>query len=139
MKTRQDDTFDGDTIERRIMMFFLEIERDARKTEAMRAKADPKGNRATRVFDPGVHAGYRYYPVKQKGRPEVRFCYSVNRNAAGYFLVWREVVTRRQVKRDEWDAAANKRVAIAHCRREKRLLEQARADAQAKRSGGGDA
>jgi hypothetical protein len=121
MKTRQDQATQ-DFMNRMVadspslQMLFADFEQKMRESDARNAKADPKRYRRTRVFDEGVHTGYRYFPVREKGRPEVRFCWAVNRNAAGFFLVWRETVTRRQVRRDEFDGIGDKRAAISHAR-----------------------
>lgn len=71
--------------------------------EAEAAKRDPLANKTTRVFDPGVSTNYRYWPAGKNGKGQtVRFCWSVNRNAAGFYLGWREVIGKKQTKRDRW-------------------------------------
>lgn len=54
------------------------------------AEGKAEKHRKTTIMPDG--AGYRYYTGQPdaKGR-EVRWCYSTKRNAAGYFLAWREV------------------------------------------------
>lgn len=83
------------------------------------AKEDPAKYRNCRVFE---DSSYRYYETKNKRGSRVRFCYSTHRNVAGYFLVWREVVTKRQVKRDQWDSTKFKDDAILVCSKRHRKL-----------------
>jgi len=67
------------------------------------AKADPSGHKLTRVFEAGMN--YRYISAEKDGRGRaVRYCWSSHRNVAGYFLGWREVVGKKQTKRDMWSA-----------------------------------
>jgi hypothetical protein len=72
--------------------------------ELKAAKADPLAHKTTRLFEPGVSTSYRYYGGKRNGKNQrVLFCYSVHRNAAGFFLGWREVYMQNgTVKRDQW-------------------------------------
>lgn len=72
--------------------------------EAAAAKANPLANKTTRVFEPGVSTNYRYWgPVKNGKGQKVRFCWSSHRNAAGFFLGWRETWMKNgTVKRDQW-------------------------------------
>jgi hypothetical protein len=92
--------------------------------------AIPKANRSVRVFDPGVDASYRYVAVKAKGRPTtIRFCWTVNRNAAGRFLIFRETVTAKGSRRDRFEPILDKRAAIAACKLYKAELIADRAKA----------
>jgi hypothetical protein len=76
------------------------------------AVADPLAHKLCRIFPYGVSNRYRYYSSRRDGRNrEVRFCWSVNRNAAGFYLGWRELVSKAQVKRDRW-TARRKRCAV---------------------------
>lgn len=83
---------------------WAEMQQSANKREAEQAKADPLTHKTTRVFDPGVSANYRYWgPVKNGKGQKVRFCWSTRRNAAGFFLGWRETWMKNgTVKRDRW-------------------------------------
>jgi hypothetical protein len=74
--------------------------------EAESAKANPLANKTTRVFDAGVSTNYRYWgPVKNGKGQKVRFCWSTHRNAAGFFLGWRETWMKNgTVKRDQWSS-----------------------------------
>lgn len=115
-----------------LQLAFEELERSAREHDVILAKRDPKANRSVRVFDPGVDASYRYVAVKAKGRPTIRFCWTVNRNAAGRFLIFREIVTARGVRRDSFEPILDKRVAISGCKLLKRELIAERAKAEEK-------
>lgn len=83
---------------------WAQLQQDSNKHEAETAKADPLSNKLTRVFDPGVRANYRYWgPVKNGKGQKVRFCWSTRRNAAGFFLGWRETIMKNgTTKRDRW-------------------------------------
>ena len=92
------------------------IARESMRRTAEAAKKDPKANRLTTVFDNDT--SYRYFPTKNKRGTEVRFCYSTKKNVAGYFLVWRETITKKgDGKRDQFDSTKTKKDAIAECRR----------------------
>ena len=80
-----------------------------RESEARAAKADPAKHKLTRVFDAGVSTSYRYWDAGIDGRGRaVIFCWACHRNAAGYFLGWREVSSKQQTKRDMWVARKTK-------------------------------
>jgi hypothetical protein len=96
---------------------FPELDRAEREAELAAARADAKAHALTRVFPPGVPFRYRFFAVPSaRGKPLVRFCYSVHRNAAGFFLLWRESLRRSGLVRDQWDACRDKRSAIWTCR-----------------------
>ena len=88
-----------------------------RERESAAAKRDPFKNKTTRVFDAGVSAAYRYWPAGKNGKGQkVMFCWSTHRNAAGFYLGWREVYMKNgTVKRDRWLARRikNRCAAIA--------------------------
>lgn len=68
-----------------------------------RVKADPQANKLVRLFEKG--SNYRYFSGKDGRGRKVLFCWSTNRNIAGYFLGWREVQSAkgaREWKRDQW-------------------------------------
>jgi hypothetical protein len=116
-----------------LQLMFAEFENDRRRRMQETAKADPKVNRATTVFDAGVAPSYRYWPTKTK--PEIPFCWTVNRNAAGRFLIFRERYNarRRTVKRDQIEAILDKRAAISACKLNRDALDAQRGKARAKR------
>lgn len=87
------------------------------------AKADPEKHKLCTVFEGS--ARYRYFPAGRNGRnQEIRFCYSVERNAAGYFLGWREVIGRKSGRRDQWHASKRK---VDMTNRARRYADEAKA------------
>jgi len=90
-----------------------DLERDRNQRERERAEADPAAHRNSRVME---KAGYRYFSTKNGRGSIVRFCYSTNRNVAGYFIVWREIETKKSIRRDQWDSAKTKADAIWVCK-----------------------
>ncbi len=88
-----------------------------REREAAAAKRNPLKLKTTRVFDAGVSTNYRYWPAPKNGKGQkVWFCWSSHKNAAGFYLGWREVHMKNgTVKRDRWLArrVKNRVAAIA--------------------------
>jgi hypothetical protein len=91
-----------------------DIEKVSQEREEREAKADPVKHRLSKLMVGRLR--YSYFEGKNGRGSRVRFCYSTNRNVAGYFLIWREVVTKRQVKRDQFDSAGSKDGAIRTAR-----------------------
>lgn len=111
-----------------IREILLGMEVDRRETLKKRAQANPKANKLTTVM--AKSANYRYFSGgKNKRGDRIVFCYSCWRNAAGYFLSWREVTYKRvrkdgtAGKRDQWAARkVRKRAAALAKRRAERAL-----------------
>jgi hypothetical protein len=96
---------------------FAEFERIADARELREAQADPEAHKLSRSFS-SSSAAYRYFRAGKDGRGrEVRFAWSSHRNIAGYFLSWREVVGRKETKRDHWSAKKVRKVAKAMARK----------------------
>lgn len=94
-----------------------DIQQAGMQREYEAAKADPQKYRLSRTFPPGVKLNYRYYDGGKNGRgSRVHFCYTTNRNVAGYFIAWRETITAKHVKRDMWTASRSKKTIIARCK-----------------------
>jgi hypothetical protein len=73
-----------------------------------RIKADPVKHKKTLLFDGPMR--WRYWSAKDGRGREVRFCYTTTRNAAGYFLGFREVINKdRTGKRDDFFAHRRKK------------------------------
>ena len=89
-------------IMQRLAPLFAELEQAHCNRISREAKADPLAHKMTRVFEHGT--SYRYWgPVKNGKGQKVRFCWSRHRNAAGFFLGWRETWMKNgTVKRDQW-------------------------------------
>jgi hypothetical protein len=113
---------------------FGEFIEDSRRSELFDVKGYTKAHRWTRVFDPGVPLSYRY--VETASSPKVRFCWTVHRNAAGRFLIFRERATRTRVKRDQIEAILDKRAAIAACKLNRDAVDAGREKRAAKKTGG---
>jgi hypothetical protein len=73
--------------------------------------ADPVKHKLTLQFPEGARMRWLYYEVKGKRGPRVRYCYSTERNLAGYFLAWRETwdPKRRRGKRDQFIASKRRK------------------------------
>ena len=95
-----------------MLKMYADLERIGNDREEREAKADPHGWRKSRLFPKG--ASYRYY----KAGPGLRYCYSVHRNAAGYFLAWRERTMKGgRFTRDQYVPSKIKREVIEHARK----------------------
>jgi len=90
------------------------FEADNRKREEEAAKKDPLAHKHSKVMK---DTSYRYFANTNGRGSRVLFCYSVHRNVAGFFLGWREVHTKKLVKRDMWLSRRVKKRVIAICRR----------------------
>lgn len=102
-----------------------DIQRSGIEIESKRAAADPAANKLSRVMD---NTAYRYWNGGKDGRGRsIRFCWSSHRNVAGYFLGWREVISKKQVKRDRWYARKSRTRCkeIAAARRDVALAKAA--------------
>lgn len=98
-------------IEQALAPLFIEIEQASRKRESEEAKKDPLKYKKTRVFDGS--AGYHYWQTRDGLGRNVRFCYSTHRNAAGFFLGWRETWNKKGGgKRDKWISRRRKKRVV---------------------------
>lgn len=96
------------------------------------AKADPEKHKLTLVFDGPMR--WRYFDAGKDGRGwNVRFCWSTTRNAAGYFLSWREVrppkgsSAKFVMKRDQWIARKARHRCKTMCEKRYDRFKAARA------------
>jgi hypothetical protein len=104
------------SITERLAPMFEELEQAHCRRVSREAKLDPQAHKLTRVFDHG--ANYRYWQTKNGKGQRVLFCYSVHRNAAGYFMGWRETYMKNGfVKRDMWLARRRKKACIEIAKR----------------------
>lgn len=80
----------------------IDLERARQKRELEAIRADPRAHKATLLWSDGKRPNYRYWGDVVNGKGQrVRFCWSTTRNAAGFFMGWRETVRKnRTVKRD---------------------------------------
>jgi hypothetical protein len=89
---------------------WAEIQAEQRSYEAERAREDPVAYKLTTVFPTGSSLNYRFWSVKVRGR-SVRYAYCTERNAAGYFLCWRETINKKGGgKRDLWRASKRRKM-----------------------------
>ena len=93
------------------------------------AAADPEKHKRTRVFPRDGNTNYQFYESKRGPRMKpVRYCYSSGRNAAGYFLTWRErELPSGSWARDQW-VARKKRKACAEMARKRFIALEERRD-----------
>jgi hypothetical protein len=104
-----------DGIEAIISNLWMDIQREYDKERAFRIKADPVGHKKTKYFPADARMSYRFYREKNGRGQEVRYCWSTERNLAGYFLCWREVRGKKTGKRDMWRASKQRQVMKRCC------------------------
>lgn len=84
-----------------------------RKGEILSIKKNPSANKLTRLMGDNP-ANWRWYKAGKDGwGREVRYAWATKRNMAGYFLGWREIVTKEGIKRDQFFAKRVKKKVIA--------------------------
>lgn len=106
------------TFDATLSRIFVDLDQADRRREAEAAQRDPLKHRLTRVFAAGVPANYRYFNAGKDGRGRrIFFCTATHRNAAGFFLTWRQVETETMTKRDQWSARRKKKDAKAIARK----------------------
>jgi hypothetical protein len=98
-----------------ISKLWSDIQAEQNSYEAERARENPVKYKKTRVFPSGASMSYRFYREKNGRGQEVRYCWSTERNAAGYFLCWREVRGKQAGKRDMWRASKQRQVMKRCC------------------------
>lgn len=98
-------------IEQRLARAIRYLERANRESEAEAAKRNPPRHAKTLVMQKGKPASYRYRPDASDRR--VHWCWSCWRNAAGFFLAWREVESPDEIKRDMFGAFRTRKAAKA--------------------------
>jgi hypothetical protein len=109
----------------RLAQMVRRFEDSANKRESDQAKADPKTHKLTRVMEGKYGMRYWWIPCGKDGLGrKVYFCWTKHRNAAGYFLGWRETYSvpkgkqgRQSIKRDQWIARKAKWRAKEVCER----------------------
>ncbi len=111
-----------------------DIQRRSRNAEADRAAATPKKHRLTRVFPRGSGTNYTYWVgskrrLSKRREDRIWFCVSHQRNAAGSFLLWREV-RRYRLKAGQWKLFEGERFDYqwSTSKRELRELAKLKAD-----------
>lgn len=117
----------GFTFPPAVQNFMLEMEIQAIKSRRARVLADPVKHKATLEFPEGARMNSRYCEVRGKREPRVRYCYSTERNLAGYFLGWREVWhDKKGVGRRDQLIASKRRNTVRDKAIERRKAHEAR-------------
>lgn len=83
-----------------------DIQAASRRRELADIKANPEKHRLTRIMSDGSNTGYTYWKasvrrLSKKREDRIRFCVSTHRNAAGNFLLWRQV-DRHKLTKGHW-------------------------------------
>lgn len=95
-----------------------DIEHHRQQDELRKARADPKAHRLSKLIADGKSSNWRYCNAGKDSRGRrIRFCYSCWKNVAGYYLFWREVVTRDRITRDSFASRRTRRECAALARR----------------------
>ena len=112
-------------VEAMLGKMIAEWEQESLRAEEKRIKADPLAHKLTTIFPRG-DSGYLFWEVKSRGR-RYRYCYSTKRNVAGFYLGWREVLGKKNGKRDMWLSRRVRKavaaIALARFKSHKQRLE----------------
>lgn len=113
MTTNLYDTAPPD-IKKLMASMWADIQKMDQASALKKIAADPRGHKLTRYMAAGANTNWRYCPAGKDGRGRtVRFAWACHRNAAGYFLGWREIVSKdgKTIERDQYFARKVKRRA----------------------------
>ena len=98
----------GDDLLRKV---WADLQRAGQQRELDEIKADPARHRLTRIMAKGAGTNYSYWPgstrrLSKQREDRIWFCHTKHRNAAGVYLMWRQVNHYRLTKgRWTWHAA----------------------------------
>lgn len=110
-----------------IREIMADVERNNREAIRAAAKANPVAYKDCKVFE--GKPNYRYYERRDVHKDHiVRFCWTLNKNVAGYYLSFIEVLHGDAGARTKYIGYSNKRDAIADCRARYYDCEKAKAD-----------
>jgi hypothetical protein len=102
-----------------------DLEALAREIEAAAAKSNPDAHRNTRIMARrNATLAYDHAAGCDPNGAAIWFCVSRERNAAGYFLFWREWRTATNFHRTEFKGIADRGVALALARRRRDQWQQ---------------
>lgn len=104
------------TAEPVIQTMLQEMEVARQRDVFERAQENPEKYRKSTLIADHKPANYRYYVAKKTKSSEHRWCYAVNKNIAGYYLVWYEIETDRQIKRSRITSEKKRKDASELCR-----------------------
>jgi len=100
-----------------IQEMLLDMELANQKRAEHLAKDNPFKHRLSKQIADGKSTSYNYVGAKNTKSSQHRWCWACHKNIAGYYLVWYEIVTRKEVKRSRWNAEHTKKDAEALCLR----------------------
>lgn len=85
---------------------WADIQRASQEQALAKITANPDKHRMTRLMARGSNTGYRYYAAGERiigktRKEKIRFCRATHKNAAGVFLIWRQV-DRYKLVRGKW-------------------------------------
>lgn len=111
-----------------------DIQQRAMKHEEEAAKTNPRKYRLSRTFPAGAKLNRVMFPQVKDGRGSwVSFGYMTNRNIAGYYLAFRQIVYKDgRGKRDMWFASKSKKRVIDKSEARYKALSAKRAEARKK-------
>lgn len=103
----------SETTQKILNDMWRDIRVESRKRQLEAIAKNPKAHKLTKIMGERG-SNYAYMPAGKDGRGRtIRYCWSKHRNAAGYFLGWREVWEKDGLtgKRDQFFARKVKRRA----------------------------
>lgn len=123
----------GNELLRRV---WADLQKASHLRELEAIKANPGKHRLTRIMAYGRTTNYRYWPagetVRKSRKEKTSFCVAVSKNAAGVYLIWRQVDRYKMVRaRWRWYEAERYDFQWASTRNEARAIA-ARKAAKAK-------
>lgn len=116
------DLFDPRTPSGKLLSdMWRDIQRANDERAVQAAKADPEKYKLSRLIADNKPANYSYFTERGKAvggrlRRRVSWCWSKNPNIAGYYLSWRQVETKRTIKRSQWKAHKHEYLGEKRCR-----------------------
>jgi hypothetical protein len=107
------------------MMLEMQVEAAERRRKAV--LADPVKHKTTLEFPEGARLNWRYWgTIKSRGKT-IRYCYSTERNLAGYFLSWRETVSLKSgVGKRDMFIASKRRLTVRDKAQQRHAAHKAR-------------
>jgi hypothetical protein len=98
-----------------------DIQISSQENSVRAAKADPEKHKMSKLIADNKPANYSYFTepgkaVRGRLRRRVSWCWSKNPNIAGYYLSWRQVETKRTIKRTQFKAHKHEYLGEKRCR-----------------------